>query len=444
MNCRKLGELGYKRSAEKCKEKYEEETSRNLNGIIGHNNVKLNNKFLISELDEQIFYQDHGDQNNIKPIVRSEEEQPASCDHQEEKMMKAKLQQIIESEEEEEEKEEEEGPKEKENELVDTPPSQEVVIVKPTKSKKRKSREDKFEMLKGFCVEIVHKMIEQQEELHNKLIQEMLNRDEAKIAREEAWKKQEMERVNKEIEIRAHEQVVAGDRQATIIELLNKFTPKKPYPLRINFEDLKQPEDLSPQMATSPSSLVLPEANNSTSFAKNVTKVSQIRRKPTLSSSDEPNPTCTSDAREDIGKRWPRDEVQALINMRCSLYNSNNISNSTSNVNHDDKESSGASSCNKQGGSLWEKISQGMSELGYTRSAKRCKEKWENINKYFRKTKDVNKKRSVDSRTCPYFHQLSSLYNQGALFAPSDEPASHSTSLESHSALPEMLLETAI
>jgi hypothetical protein len=51
--------------------------------------------------------------------------------------------------------------------------------------------------------------------------------------------------------------------------------------------------------------------------------------------------------------------------------------------------------------------------MGYKRSAKRCKEKWENINKYFKKTKDVanKKKRSLDSRTCPYFHQLSSLYN---------------------------------
>jgi hypothetical protein len=119
--------------------------------------------------------------------------------------------------------------------------------------------------------------------------------------------------------------------------------------------------------------------------------------------------------KDDIGKRWPRDEVLALINLRCSLYNNN-----------EDKEGSARAP-------LWERISQGMLESGYKRSAKRCKEKWENINKYFRKTKDVNKKRSIDSRTCPYFHQLSTLYNQGTLVAPDNRSASP----ENRSSLPE-------
>nr|GMC88872.1 trihelix transcription factor GTL2 [Ipomoea batatas] len=112
---------------------------------------------------------------------------------------------------------------------------------------------------------------------------------------------------------------------------------------------------------------------------------------------------------QDIGKRWPREEVLALINMRCSLNNNNNN-------NSDNSSKDGGAK-----GPLWERISQGMKELGYNRSAKRCKEKWENINKYFRKTKDNNKKRSVDSRTCPYFHQLSSLYIQGKIRGDSPE-----------------------
>ena len=110
--------------------------------------------------------------------------------------------------------------------------------------------------------------------------------------------------------------------------------------------------------------------------------------------------------KDDTGRRWPRDEVLALINIRCSLFNNGNDVNN-------DKES-----CSK--GPLWERISQKMMELGYNRNAKRCKEKWENINKYFRKTKDLNKKRSIDSRTCPYFHQLSHLYSQGALVGSID------------------------
>ncbi|KAK0576840.1 hypothetical protein LWI29_024121 [Acer saccharum] len=53
-----------------------------------------------------------------------------------------------------------------------------------------------------------------------------------------------------------------------------------------------------------------------------------------------------------------------------------------------------------------------MRGLGYNRSAKRCKEKWENINKYFKKVKDSNKKRPQDSKTCPYFSQLDALYRE--------------------------------
>ena len=113
--------------------------------------------------------------------------------------------------------------------------------------------------------------------------------------------------------------------------------------------------------------------------------------------------STSENSKDDIGRRWPRDEVLALINLRCTSLSSN-----------EEKEG------NK--GPLWERISQGMSELGYKRSAKRCKEKWENINKYFRKTKDnVNKKRSLNSRTCPYFHQLSCLYGQGKIVPQSDE-----------------------
>lgn len=37
------------------------------------------------------------------------------------------------------------------------------------------------------------------------------------------------------------------------------------------------------------------------------------------------------------------------------------------------------------------------------------------INKYFRKTKDCNKKRFLHSRTCPYSHLSRSLYSQGKL-----------------------------
>uniref|UniRef100_A0A5B7BPK4 Putative trihelix transcription factor GTL2 n=1 Tax=Davidia involucrata TaxID=16924 RepID=A0A5B7BPK4_DAVIN len=415
---RKLAEFGFKRSAEKCKEKFEEE-SRHFNSISYNKNYRF-----FSELEELY----HGE----NPEVLSEKNQNDHVEkpNEEEDKMGG---QSLEAEDSRNEKE-----------------------VGKSKGKKRKRRE-KFEMLKGFCEEIVNKMMAQQEELHNKLIEDMVKREEEKIAREEAWKKQEMDRINKEIEIRAHEQAIASDRQSTIIEFLKKFTSNSS-----EFEDLLKVPNTS-NSPTSSSLSTLPQNPNSTCQLSNqqdkletmvvtqqnptslptqnnpnvptslltetlapqnpsssstiATNVLEVPTSSTLAlASQNPNSTNTQDnpstpkpsrnpnfavanERDDAGKRWPRDEVLALINLRCSLYSSG----------EDHKE--GAK------GPLWERISQGMLELGHKRSAKRCKEKWENINKYFRKTKDVNKKRSLDSRTCPYFHQLSSLYSQGTLVA---------------------------
>jgi hypothetical protein len=93
--------------------------------------------------------------------------------------------------------------------------------------------------------------------------------------------------------------------------------------------------------------------------------------------------------------RWPKAEVHALIQLRSNL---------------DTRYQEAGPK-----GPLWEEISAGMRRLGYNRSAKRCKEKWENINKYFKKVKESNKKRPEDSKTCPYFHQLDALYRNKAL-----------------------------
>jgi hypothetical protein len=98
--------------------------------------------------------------------------------------------------------------------------------------------------------------------------------------------------------------------------------------------------------------------------------------------------------------RWPKAEVHALIQLRSNL-----------DMRYQEAGPKGP---------LWEEISAGMSRMGYSRSSKRCKEKWENINKYFKKVKESNKKRPEDSKTCPYFHQLEALYrNKAALGSPS-------------------------
>jgi len=90
--------------------------------------------------------------------------------------------------------------------------------------------------------------------------------------------------------------------------------------------------------------------------------------------------------------RWPKTEVHALIQLRMDL-----------DMRYPETGPKGP---------LWEEISSGMRRLGYNRSSKRCKEKWENINKYYKKVKESNKKRPEDSKTCPYFHQLEAIYSR--------------------------------
>ncbi|KAL2341404.1 hypothetical protein Fmac_009344 [Flemingia macrophylla] len=93
--------------------------------------------------------------------------------------------------------------------------------------------------------------------------------------------------------------------------------------------------------------------------------------------------------------RWPDVEVQALITVRTSLEHKIRLMGFK--------------------GSIWEEISETMHGMGYNRSAKKCKEKWENINKYYKRTVGSGKKRRLNSKTCPYFDELDILYRNGLL-----------------------------
>ncbi|KAK6233019.1 hypothetical protein SCA6_003092 [Theobroma cacao] len=470
---RKLAELGFERSAEKCKEKFEEE-SRYFNSINCSKNYRL-----FSELEELCQGENPPPPHHNQQVVgATEKNKNVEKSREDEDNMGQNLEDDSRNIDEYQTTAGNNAPEDNERVVENKADN------KNSSNRKRK-RQKKFEMIKGFCEDIVNKLMNQQEEMHNKLLEDMVKRDEEKVAREEAWKKQELDRINQELELRAKEQAIAGDRQATIIKFLSKFasTGSSKCFRRSNEALFKVPNDSNPPSTSSSlvpaqnpnpivnaqsqgdqvssttlSTMVLghqnsgscPTDNNqikATSMTEN--QAPENPNPKTLTSSalalapKNPNPvnaqsnpspptssvtvnkaplTPTSNDKEDLGKRWPRDEVLALINLRCSLYN---------NGDHD-KEGAAIKA------PLWERISQGMSELGYKRSAKRCKEKWENINKYFRKTKDVNKKRSLDSRTCPYFHQLSTLYNQGTLIAPSEGLENRPALPENHSAaLPE-------
>ncbi|XP_057763691.1 trihelix transcription factor GTL2 [Salvia miltiorrhiza] len=324
---RKLGELGFKRSGEECKEKFEEESCRHFAASKSYR--------ILSELDE--FYPQ-------VPARQGQEDEAETSKNDEDVVILRNPEAEAAAEEAEE---------------------------KGDKSRSKRKRRDKLEAtFKGFCEAVVSKMMAKQEELHRRLMDDVVRREEEKIAREEAWRGREAERARRELEARSKEQKTAAERQATIIDFLKHFSGSSS-------------ASRSPELVDASNSNV---SNSSASFHPAA-------------------PPSPSSGAGGAGRRWPRDEVQALIKLRC--------------------KAGGGGGGEEEGGKgpLWERISKGMMEMGYKRSAKRCKEKWENINKYFRKTRDSSKKRSVNSRTCPYFHQLSCLYSDGTIVAPNRSDA---------------------
>ncbi|GAB2283223.1 hypothetical protein Dimus_017748 [Dionaea muscipula] len=124
---------------------------------------------------------------------------------------------------------------------------------------------------------------------------------------------------------------------------------------------------------------------------------------------DEGETQVQSDAKFDSGKkRWPKSEVQALITLRTAFDHGFRATGSKT--------------------PLWEEISDGLANVGYSRSAKKCREKWENITKYFKRLKEMGRKRPESSKLWPYYPELEILYQNGlldnggrALNSPNDE-----------------------
>ncbi|XP_019058837.1 PREDICTED: trihelix transcription factor GTL2 isoform X2 [Tarenaya hassleriana] len=438
---RKLMEVGFERTPQECKEKFEEEERRyfgnnNSNDHINHyNNNGKGNIRMFSELEE--FYHHHGHDEHVH------DDDHVSCEdgHGQNKRQKP-VEEPRNQAKDRMGQDMEEGPREEEEEVgIHHGKSENIendgksssssssamammmmMMGEKKKKKKKKRKKEGFQLLKGFCEGLVRNMIAQQEELHRKVLEDMVKRDEEKVAREEAWKKQEMEMINKELEIRAHEQALASDRNSTIIKFISKFTSLSEDDNHHQQQHRHGNKVQSPSTSQSSSSLVLPETPNSKiQTLSSQTRISESRlsfhhnNEPisvqTLKTNTHNPKPPKSDGNCDLGKRWPRDEVLALVNIRCSISTKINCDHHD----HEDQHHKDGPSSTSKAPPLWERISKKMLELGYERSAKRCKEKWENINKYFRKTKDVSKKRPVDSRTCPYFYQLSALYSQGSL-----------------------------
>ncbi|KAG4401871.1 hypothetical protein AAZX31_02G077200 [Glycine max] len=256
----------------------------------------------------------------------------------------------------------------------------------------RRKRKRKW---KDFFERLMKEVIEKQEGLQRRFLEAIEKREQERVVREEAWRMQEMQRINREREILAQERSIAAAKDAAVMTFLQKIAEHQQQEINLepalnnnNNSITVVPQQPVPQTTTTPTptpqqaqTTIVPEAPQ----PQQQIVVSNVEN----NKADNNGENLTMGA---SSSRWPKMEVQALINLRTSLetkYQENGPK-----------------------GPLWEEISALMRKMGYNRNAKRCKEKWENINKYFKKVKESSKKRPEDSKTCPYFHQLEALYRE--------------------------------
>ncbi|KAK8621066.1 hypothetical protein V6N13_067509 [Hibiscus sabdariffa] len=118
---------------------------------------------------------------------------------------------------------------------------------------------------------------------------------------------------------------------------------------------------------------------------------------PTVTSASTLSPSCgfDGDAATAFGGdggtgRWPRQETLTLLEIRSGLDPKFKEAN--------------------QKGPLWDEVSRiMMEEHGYQRSGKKCREKFENLYKYYKKTKEGKAGRQ-DGKHYRFFRQLEALY----------------------------------
>ncbi|PRQ24720.1 putative transcription factor MYB family [Rosa chinensis] len=258
---------------------------------------------------------------------------------------------------------------------------------------------------KDFFETLMKEVVRKQEDLQKRFLEAIEKREQERMAREEAWRLQELARINREREILAQERSIAAAKDTAVMSFLQKIAEQQPQhnpqatPTNPN-NHLLTSQTPQPQRPPAQQSVALPPSQRQQTTPPPTLQISQAPittfeitpRANGENNNNNSNNNLVSPTTTPSSSRWPKVEVHSLIKLRRSL---------------DSKYQE-----NGPKGPLWEEISGEMKKLGYNRSAKRCKEKWENINKYFKKVKESNKKRPEDSKTCPYFHLLDSLYRE--------------------------------
>jgi len=259
---------------------------------------------------------------------------------------------------------------------------------------------------KDYFRRLTRQVLAKQEEMQKRFLEAIDKREREHVAQQEAWRIQEMARINREHELLVQERSTAAAKNAAVIAFLQQLSGQNQNPSTQAGANFLQPPPSQtppppqvsqvkppPQQAPQPQTPLVMSNNSSIEIQKMNNGHSVVAATPTTAANAISVVVTTPTSLNSLSSsRWPKAEVHALIRLRTSLetkYQENGPK-----------------------APLWEEISAGMSRLGYNRSAKRCKEKWENINKYFKKVKESNKHRRENSKTCPYFHELDALYKE--------------------------------
>lgn len=363
---RKMAELGYNRNAKKCREKFEniyKYHKRTKDGRSGRQNGK-NYRFFeqLELLDSQsLFSSPSSNHNQINrmdtmpapmPMPMTMIKPAVSSGCQDFRMDKTRG---------------------FNPEFMSTSTSTTSSSGKESDGSVKKKRK-----LAGYFERLMKEVLEKQEDLQNKFLEAIEKCERERKARDEAWKMQELARLKKEQEALAHERAISAAKDAAVIAFLQKISEQT--------IQLQLPTEL-PQVSQRNTEERESESMKTVGNHQENVLLQQDNDKENIDSAGE----NSNSFQTNTSSRWPKAEVEALIKLRTNVdsqYQDNGSSK----------------------GPLWEEISLGMKKLGYDRNAKRCKEKWENINKYYRRVKESQKKRPEDSKTCPYFHQLDSIY----------------------------------
>ncbi|KAL4585344.1 hypothetical protein LXL04_009962 [Taraxacum kok-saghyz] len=232
---------------------------------------------------------------------------------------------------------------------------QEPIDQEPVNKKKRKRKSRK--KLESFIESMMQSVLEKQEQMHRQLMEILDQKESERIKREETWKKQELERAKREEHARKQE----VSRSLALVTFIQNTLGQK----------IEIPN---------------PQENQTEENCKSDTG-NEIY---------DPNNNLEEVEFDSNMKRWPKSEVQALITVRAAL--------------NQKFTGKGAK------GSVWEEVAVGLSNMGYNRTPKKCKEKWENINKYYKRTKEKGKENGGSgkiSQVCAYFNELEMLYKTG-------------------------------